>query len=883
MHLNCAQCDRDIEYSEECPSFCPYCGTTLGPFDPAAQTTPLGRGGGTPIDPDATLLTADLTESDETRSQIVGPYRLLRQLGKGGMGTVYEAQELSDPDHRVALKLISPELVSSHDAVERFRREGRLTSKLSHPRCVFVVGADEDDGQPYIVMELMAGNTLQDLVEEEGTLTPRDAVTKILDVIEGLEEAHKLGLIHRDVKPSNCFLTDEGQVKIGDFGLSRSLVSDARLTQTGTFLGTPLYAPPEQIRGEKVDGRSDLYSVAATLYFLLVGKAPHQGGDAAQVLARIVSAPAPSLRTERRDLSPALDRVVLKGLERDAKRRWQDMGEFREALKPFATAELVSADSHLRSNAYLLDSVVCLPLWLLMDYWVRDSEVSHLLELCLYALPRVFYFTLLEGIWGVSLGKRLIGLRVTRVDGAYPIGILRALLRHLVFHAIIYCGFYIAWAFSLRWSGFVVHLYLAGYLVLLLTMWRRTGYRGPHEFASGTRVIRENRPKKIRQVPTSSIESPPPKVDREKRIPERVGSFRTLGILHSTETTRLVLAEDANLERKVWIRMSHDEVVAQPRREVERMTRLRWLASGADDDWSWDSFVAPQGVPLTELLAQRKPLSWSEVRELLEPLSAELLASLEDGTLPDSLTVGQVWVEPDGKVKLIDTRLEDIEFAASDAQSPDARALFFLKQVCHVAVEGRRQMTPELGTWVRAPVPRYAAEMIARLGGGEGAYETVKEAHDDLVAARDRLAKVSRGLRAEQVFAQWVVLGLLFAMLVVMRRSRAEATGFELHYLSIYGVVWAWLTAGRALGLRGMSVMSTRGGPAGRLQCAWRALVVWAPYTVLLVVLDKIAPEDVFLPLIAVLGLVSLYTVLVLIQPRRSLHDVLAGTWVVPT
>src|SRR5262249_34153618 len=152
------------------------------------------------------------------------------------------------------------DFATSREAVERFRQEGRLASMVAHPRCVFVYAADEDAGRPYIVMELMPGDTLHDYLEKRGPLPPHEAVAKILDVIDGLLEAHQLGVVHRDVKPSNCFLEADGRVKIGDFGLSKSLVSGSNLTRTGAFLGTPLFASPEQVRGEPVDPQSDVYS-----------------------------------------------------------------------------------------------------------------------------------------------------------------------------------------------------------------------------------------------------------------------------------------------------------------------------------------------------------------------------------------------------------------------------------------------------------------------------------------------------------------------------------------------------------------------------------------------------------------------------------------------
>ena len=217
---------------------------------------------------------------------------MIRTLGGGGMGVVYEAE--SSDGRRVALKLMRPEAEDSTLAEERFRQEGRLASGIVHPRCVFVFDADQEGDRPYIAMELMSGETLKDLVERNGPLSPLEAVTKILDVIDGLREAHALGVVHRDVKPSNCFLESDGRVKIGDFGLSRSVVAPSHLTQTGGFLGTVLFAAPEQHKAEAVDARTDVYSVCATLFYLLTGRAPVEDArGAAAVVARVVCEPAP--------------------------------------------------------------------------------------------------------------------------------------------------------------------------------------------------------------------------------------------------------------------------------------------------------------------------------------------------------------------------------------------------------------------------------------------------------------------------------------------------------------------------------------------------------------------------------------------------------------
>src|SRR5262249_45075281 len=199
---------------------------------------------------------------------------------------------------------------------------------------------------------------LDDYIRLHGPQPPGEAVAMILDVIEGLQEAHRVGVVHRDVKPSNCFFGADGRLKVGDFGLSKSLARGAHLTKTGSFLGTPRYASPEQVRGELVDAQTDVYSAAATLYFLLAGRAPFQSDNAAVTLAGIASDPPPSLRTVRPELSPALDAAVLRGLERDRKRRWRDLDEFAEALRPFLPGRLSLAGLGVRFGALALDYLI---------------------------------------------------------------------------------------------------------------------------------------------------------------------------------------------------------------------------------------------------------------------------------------------------------------------------------------------------------------------------------------------------------------------------------------------------------------------------------------------------------------------------------------------
>src|SRR5262245_29063674 len=195
------------------------------------------------------------------------------------MGAVYEAEHL-DTNRRVALKILNHSLPTAADRA-RFLREGQLAASINHPNSVYVFATEEIAGTLVIVMELATGGTLKDIVGAHGPMAPAAAVDAILQVMDGLEAAAATGVLHRDVKPSNCFLDSHDTIKIGDFGLSLATPTqeETRLTLSGTVLGTPAFAPPEQIRGGSLDVRSDLYSTGATLYYLLTGQPPFTFDD----------------------------------------------------------------------------------------------------------------------------------------------------------------------------------------------------------------------------------------------------------------------------------------------------------------------------------------------------------------------------------------------------------------------------------------------------------------------------------------------------------------------------------------------------------------------------------------------------------------------------
>jgi hypothetical protein len=772
MHLDCPHCRQALEYSGKRPSFCAYCGKAIDAHEVGSTAT---------IDPNAATQPPEPAAGDNTPPpEILGGYRLLRPLGSGGMGSVYEAEEITTGRH-VALKMIAAEYAASTESVERFRREGRLASAVVDPRCVFVLAADEEAGRPYIVMELMPGTTLKDLVDRQGPLPPAAAVAKILDVIDGLRAAHRLGVVHRDVKPSNCFLDTDGRIKIGDFGLSKSLARGVHLTQTGAFLGTPQFASPEQVRGETVDQQSDLYSTAATLYYLLTGQAPFESDNAAVTLARIVSDPPPPMRTLRPELSPALDDVVLRALERDRQRRWRDLEEFRAALLPFMPGWQEAAGLGVRFGAFLIDYlilsaasfVIVLTMFAMYGWMSKASPWQMLLGVGLWTM----LFLVPESIWGCSLGKWVLGLRVRKAGRRQRAGVGRIVLRTLVFYLLVNLGGLAAmpllWGFDtlpneaqmVRSVMFVLLFYpltAAGIGLVLCTMRTRNGYRGVHEFASGTRVVRlpgKERKRIVRAArPEQALEHP-------DGLPERLGSYAVRGALCWEEGNKVLVGEDKSLERRValWLRPATEPPLQDTRRALTRPTRLRWLASGSFDGHQWDAFMSASGISLPELVAGEGPQPWSEVRPLLLQLTEELLAADKDGTLPPLLGVEQVLIQNNGQVELLDWCAGRAGPRIQPDQADSQRGLALLAEVAVLALEGRPRdlkTVPDRKPGIRALLPQHAVELLGRLLSVGKPYRSVQKFHAALLDVADRPAEVTPGRRAACLAVSTALVGL---------------------------------------------------------------------------------------------------------------------------
>ena len=269
----------------------------------------------------------------------IGKFEIIGELGRGAMGVVYRGK---DPfiGRTVAIKTITGNFTDNPDLLERFYREARAAGALQHPNIVTIYDMGEDNGTPYIAMELLEGDDLSHLVDkerEEGGQNPLPASIKlnyIVQVCRALEYAHKRNIVHRDIKPGNIVVTNEGTVKVVDFGIAR--LTDTSSTSSGMLIGTIDYMSPEQIRGEKVDGRSDIWAVGVMMYEILTYTKPFLGGNITAVMFAIVSQEPKSIRDLRPDLPPEVDDIMRRIFKKEPGERYQSMEELLTELEPVA-------------------------------------------------------------------------------------------------------------------------------------------------------------------------------------------------------------------------------------------------------------------------------------------------------------------------------------------------------------------------------------------------------------------------------------------------------------------------------------------------------------------------------------------------------------------
>ncbi|UCH83208.1 MAG: serine/threonine-protein kinase, partial [Candidatus Latescibacterota bacterium] len=284
----------------------------------------------------------------------IAHYKILERLGEGGMGVVYKAED-TKLKRDVALKFLPPEMTREPDAKERFIQEAQAASALDHSNICTIYEVNETgDGRMYIAMACYSGQTLKEKIAA-GPLAVDEAVDFAGQIARGLGKAHEKGIVHRDVKPANIFVTDDGEVKIVDFGLAK-LAGQARLTKTGTTVGTVAYMSPEQARGEDVDHRADIWSLGVVLYEMLTGRPPFQGGHEQAVIYSIVHHEPAPMSQLRSGIPPGLQDVVTRAIQKERGSRYDSMTAFGKDLSrsTHKTAETPgSADAGSRMRKYI--------------------------------------------------------------------------------------------------------------------------------------------------------------------------------------------------------------------------------------------------------------------------------------------------------------------------------------------------------------------------------------------------------------------------------------------------------------------------------------------------------------------------------------------------
>ena len=258
-------------------------------------------------------------------------YQIIKSIGEGGMANVYLAYD-TILDRNVAVKVLRGDLATDEKFVRRFQREALSASSLSNPNIVEVYDVGEDNGEYYIVMEYVEGKHLKNLLKKRGKLTVPEAVDIVLQITSGLSVAHDSYIIHRDIKPQNILILDNGLVKITDFGIAVAM-NATQLTQTNSVMGSVHYLPPEQASGKGATLQSDIYSIGILMYELLTGKLPFKGDNAVEIALKHLKEPMPSIKDEYPEIPQSVENIILKATAKNPKNRYVDAREMHEDLK----------------------------------------------------------------------------------------------------------------------------------------------------------------------------------------------------------------------------------------------------------------------------------------------------------------------------------------------------------------------------------------------------------------------------------------------------------------------------------------------------------------------------------------------------------------------
>ncbi|TWT51121.1 Serine/threonine-protein kinase PknB [Rubripirellula amarantea] len=754
--------------------------------------------------PDETLdqpLLVAIENDDEADSPVLpqefGDYRLIRLLGKGGMGVVYEAERIST-GRRVALKMLGAKF-DSPDMRQRFLREGRMAAGVSHPNSVYVFGSEEIEGLPVITMEVVGGGTLQDVLSSRGRLPVVESVDAMLDIVDGLEAALAGDVLHRDIKPSNCFVDRDGRVKVGDFGLSVSAIAsvDTFATQSGVALGTPAYAAPEQLRGDELDCRSDIYSVGATLFTLLAGDPPFQGNNPVQIVAAVLDQTPPKLDSLRVDVSPELVACVAKCLAKKPDQRYESYAALRAALLPHSSRlpDPEPAPVLRRAMAGMIDlsiawliprAIVASNIGVLSLLEIRDQFVYWTVFLAI-ALCYLGYFALSEGVYGCSVGKWLLGMKVTCRRGR-AIGVRKAILRAAIafmsLQGMLFLQLAIEWSIEFGWSrpywprSVYAALYVFAMLIVfvlpMLTMRRTNQYATFWDWITDSRVVLNIG----RAIP---IETPTKTASEAVNLDvETIGPYQFIRYLREPSWIETL---DPALQRLVWLRRrDHDEDRSDRQRvarhEVARSTRTRWLQSVSRSDGVWDAFAVAPGRPLRELLDVMKQhdrggFDWQSTRHWLLDLTLEIASAVEDGTLPKRLSLDHVWITTQGRAVLLDQPFPPTNSAkVTESSSIDV-----------TDNSGRQQFLSTVANCTLAyTIPIHAQGILRNLS--TGSFDQLTFLAGSLRSLLTKPAKIDRGSRVTALLT--LPLFLIAMSLLSVQATERTYRAAALHWTEQY-------------------------------------------------------------------------------------------------
>ncbi|XZE33904.1 protein kinase domain-containing protein [Pirellulaceae bacterium SH501] len=776
-----------------------------------------------------TKQTANPGRPKKKQPKDVGGYELGEMLGQGGMGRVFRADDSTG--RSVALKLLSPDLARSPEALARFKQEGLIASQINHPHCVFVHRVDEDSGIPFIAMELMTGQTLKDLVLKNGPLPYAEAVRLILQCVDGLVEAHSLGMIHRDIKPANCYLDDDGNVKIGDFGLARSLVSDSELTQTGAFLGTPLFASPEQLLGQAIDARSDIYSLSATLYYLLAGKAPFESPHAAQVIARIASSDPPSFQSAGVEVPPQLEQIVMKGLSREASKRYASFSQMRTDLQTIIEPVPEPTTLWRRSIAWLLDYFILTSVIAVLMFSFsapKELQEQSILTNLLGVVAVFIYYVVCESIFATTLGKAAVRVsvvdaktggrpRFSKVVSRATVTVLASSLIFIVVK-VAYPELHPAVEGMLMVVTFLLNL------AILYSTWRYTAKRQlANDWISGTecRTRTGKRATSRSEIPLPAWQLPVQTLGATAGgHPSQLGRFEVKGeidCLPSTPNVRWFTGLDKQLDRAIWIACLNDPSVSIDERQVHKPKsfRLRFIEEGLTPECRWYAFVAPEGVPLMECAKQGTQFPWPITRSILGEVaelpdaSAALASSTESNLNPQNgafkgLDASQLWIDSSGRLSQVDLSIspnsgEDIVLLVSKLGLPprhrlrkkigSARTVNALLPIDSLPPLRAVRLLEQVGSRSKAPSSSELKGLLEKVD---------KESHELTPSSRFVSAAASLGLLSPMMFVAIIMLVVPAVILITdglykeIRRLKSLAMYTE--QPSLFPDVWKFAT-----------------------------------------------------------------------------------------